>query len=175
MKKRIRFFVVFLIFSLLSFSCSYMEGHADRILFTEEDAARLDLDQLPKVEWQNYANRAIFPTRDASSKGPRIKFMWPLITLTAKVPTLETHSPTDLIVLFDESSSGNPVDMSTLEVVGKKGFFKKTLTDKLKPYIVGSQIKATNIKIPSGKFHLQISIADTQGIETIANYLLVVR
>jgi hypothetical protein len=172
MKKKIGFIVVCLLF----FSCSYMvDGYADLILFTDQDAAQLDLDQLPEKESYSYFSQHIFPTRTVSAKGPRIKFMQPPVTLAAKGPTLETQSPTDLIVSFGESSSGNPADMSTLEVVGKKGFFKKALTDKLKPYIVGSQIKATNIKIPNGKFHLQISIADTAGVETIANYLLVVR
>ena len=145
------------------------------MLFSEEDAAALDLGQLPKTDWNRYVNRAFAPKRGVSSKGPRIQFLQPSVTLAAAGPTIETQSPTELIVAFEERSTGAPVDMSTLEVVGKKGFFKKTLTDNLKPYIVGSQIKATDIKIPHGKFHLEISIADTAGAKTTENYLLVVR
>lgn len=169
--------IICIIWPFLFFSCSQtqLQGHGGAMLFSEEDAAALDLGQLPKTDWHGYVSRTFAPKRGVSSKGPRIQFMRPSVTLAAAGPTIETQSPTELIVAFEESPSGNPVDMSTLEVVGRKGFFRKTLTDNLRPYIVGSQIKATDINIPHGKFHLQISIADTAGVKTTENYLLVVR
>lgn len=145
------------------------------MLFTQEEAAELDLGQMSDKEWHSFANRTFLATRGVSTKGPRIEIMRPTVKMAAAGPTIETQSPTDLIVSFEQSALGKPVDMETLSVVGKKGFFSKTLTEKLKPFVVGSQIQASNLTIPKGKFHLQVSIADTEGIETVENYLLVVR
>ena len=65
--------------------------------------------------------------------------------------------------------------MGSLEIVAKKGFFSKKLTDLFKPYIRGTDIEAHGIKIPSGKFHLQFAVADVKGNQTVKAYRLLVK
>jgi hypothetical protein len=62
--------------------------------------------------------------------------------------------------------------MGTLQVIAKKGFFKKSLTNRLKPYIQGTSLHARSVSIPAGKFLIQVSIADRGGIKTTETYLL---
>jgi hypothetical protein len=61
------------------------------------------------------------------------------------------------------------------EVIGKKGWFQKSLTKTLKPYIRGTKIDASNIKVGNGKYHLYVSIADMAGVKTEENYILIVK
>ena len=65
-----------------------------------------------------------------------------------------------------------PVDMSSLHVVAKKGFFSKTLTSRLKPYVNGTTLAAKGVKIPKGKFFIEFTIADQKGSKTTESYLL---
>jgi hypothetical protein len=65
--------------------------------------------------------------------------------------------------------------MDSLNVEARKGLFSKSLTNLLRPYIRGDRIEVTNLEIPSGRFMLDVSIADTNGNTTAASYLLEVR
>ncbi len=104
------------------------------------------------------------PDRESSSRNRRV-------TISKEGPTVKIQPPAKLVVFFFEGKSGKPVDMSTLKVVGKKWGFSNNLTERLKPFIVGQKIDAANVEIPSGKFHLEVSIADTSGMKTVANYI----
>ncbi len=167
--------VALVFIALMFFSCSFMKGHSDNMLLSEEEAAELNLDQLPEKARYGYVNRYFMVTRGNASNGPRIEIVRPSVTIAEAGPTIETQSPTEFFVSFEKSASGNPADMRTLKVIGKRCFFIKELTERLKPYIVGSKIKASNLKIPNGRFHLEVSIADTAGVETVEHYQLVVR
>jgi hypothetical protein len=97
----------------------------------------------------------------------------PLPTGTATHPTLETDSPTDIIVAFEALHA--PVNMDSLQVRAKKGWFTKSLTDRLKPFVEGTRLAAKGVKIPRGKFWIEIAIADQQGAERVDAYRLTVR
>ncbi|QTA82302.1 Uncharacterized protein dnl_46760 [Desulfonema limicola] len=163
--------LMILVFSLCSCAITHQPAES---LFTQDEAASLDLNQLQGKSWDDYVNQNLMGSRSAST-GPRIEIKYPLIKSTNSGPTIETTSPSDMSVIFTKRKDGNPVDMSSLEVVGKKGWLKQSLTDKFRPYIKGEEIKATNMPIPKGKFHLQVSIADTGGLKTVENYLLIVK
>ncbi len=129
-----------------------------------EEAEQL---RLSEAEWSMPPIR----TRGVSS-GPIIVFQAPIIENESN-PTLEAVSPLSLIVIFQENSA--PVNMDSLEIVAKKGFFSKSLTERVKPYVEGTTLKASGLKIPNGKFKIQIIIADLQGNQTSSEYRLVIR
>lgn len=134
---------------------------ADRVvLFTAQDARRL---RLSNEEWDH------IPQSRALSAGPNIIIRNPQV-VPGEVPTIETRTPANLVVRFEARNS--PVDMSSLEVEAHKGFFSKSLTDLLRPYIHGDAIELSGVEIPAGKFMLVISIADQARDTTTATYRL---
>jgi hypothetical protein len=155
-------------------ACSLHHVQQNRFLFTQNEAAKLDLNQLPEKDWYRYVNQNFIGSRGASMDGPRIEITYPPMTTTAFGQTINTFSPTRLNVAFIQNDTGKPVDMSTLKVIGKKGWFTKTLTDAIRPYVKGTNIEASGLNIPTGKFHLEVSVADTDGAKTIEKYILVV-
>jgi hypothetical protein len=118
-------------------------------------------------EWE------VFQLTRAFSDGPRILVQRPELKGSKDDPLIETASPLDLFVSIERNKA--PVDMDSLEIKAKKGFFSKSLTKKLRPYIKGTVIQAEGIKVPSGKFIIQITISDSEGAKTIASYRLSVK
>jgi hypothetical protein len=124
------------------------------LLFTDEEAAQLRLtagDRFPDIE------RGV-------SEGPRIVIRKPHVLADKGHRTIETASPTDLTVQFEEN--GAPVDMQTLEVTARKGFFSKSLTPVLKPFLRGTTLDASQLAVPSGSFMVEIAISDSLGHKT---------
>jgi hypothetical protein len=129
-------------------------------LFTPQEAHDL---RLAPGEWAKISrSRAI-------SLGPQIVIKSPRI-VAGEVPTIEAQSPTALDVRFEPRAA--PVRMESLDVEARKGFFSKSLTEMLRPYIHGDSIELSKVEIPSGNFMLDISIADTSGNVTEASYRL---
>jgi hypothetical protein len=135
---------------------------ADRslLLFTPQEAQQL---RLSTGEWP-YAPRA-----RSLSIGPQIVVRRPQV-VPGEIPTIEAESPTDLDVIFEPR--GAPVRMDSLSVAARKGFFSKSLTEMLRPYIRGNSLELSKVEIPTGRFMLNISIADTNGNTTNATYRL---
>jgi hypothetical protein len=71
---------------------------------------------------------------------------------------------------------GAPVKLQTLEVCGKAWGFQQCFTDKLKPYLNANTntLNVPNLDIPTGKYTIEIRIADEQGQETVAHYKVAV-
>ncbi len=132
--------------------------------FSAEEA---ELLRLSETEWA----MPIIETRGVSN-GPRIDVLIPFIEDNSN-PILKAISPLKLSIVFQENSY--PVDMGSLEVVAKKGFFSKSLTDRVKPFVEGTTLKVSGLKIPSGKFKIQIVIADLQGNKTSSEYKLIIK
>jgi hypothetical protein len=133
------------------------------VLFSREDARKL---RLTEEQWRQ------IPQTRALSVGPNIVIRSPQV-VPGDVPTIETRTPANLVVLFEARNS--PVDMSSLEVEAHKGFFSKSLTDLLRPYIHGDAIELSEVEIPAGKFMLVISIADQARDTTVTTYRLEVK
>jgi hypothetical protein len=131
------------------------------VLLSQRDAATL---KLTDQEWRNVARER------GLQEGPRIIFKSPAISQSDGVPTIETTSPATLLVTFDDDRSA--VDMSTLEVNAHKGFFSKSLTARLQPYIHENALEVSNASIPTGRFLLEVSIADQAGNRTDETYRL---
>lgn len=129
-------------------------------LFTPQEARKLSLTD---PEWRHVSMAR------ALSVGPKIVVRRPQI-LPGEVPTIETQSPTDLDVIFEARSA--PVRMDSLNVEARKGFFSKSLTELLRPYVHGEEIELSQVEIPTGRFMLDISIADTNGNTTDGTYRL---
>ena len=140
------------------------ESWAASFFLTEQEAREL---QLSDVEWDMppIVTRGVPP-------GPVISISSPVL-IDDKNPTLEGVSPLSLMVTFQENSA--PVDMDSLEVTAKKGFFSKSLTDRVKPFVNGNSLEASGLKVPEGKFRIEILIADVQGNQTSMEYRLVVK
>jgi len=148
------FLGVILIGSLSAAAPAGSQRHESRpavVLFTLEEAAKLRLeegDAFPDVE-------------RGSSEGPRIVIRKPQVIAGKGHRTIETASPTDLTVHFEDN--GAPVDMQTLEVTARRGFFSKSLTPLLKPFLRGTTLEASKLEVPSGSFMVEIAIADSRG------------
>jgi len=155
--------MVFLLVSLLFVTCllHVTIATAENFLLFPGEATEL---QLTETEW----NMPPITTRGAGF-GPIINFKTPTPKNTDN-PTLETTSPADLIILFQQN--GAPVDMASLEITAKKGFLKRDLTERIRPYIQGTSVVATDLQVPKGKFKIQIIIADIKGNQTSTEYRL---
>ena len=153
------------VFLFLSTFSSVQRAEAEEVfLFTAKEAEQL---------WHADADWEIFQRTRASTDGPRVVIQRPELKGTKDDPLIETASPVDLFVTIERNQA--PVDMESLEIKAKKGFFSKSLTKKLRPYIKGTVIEAIGIKVPSGKFIIQITISDSEGAKTIAAYRLSVK
>lgn len=71
-------------------------------------------------------------------------------------------------VLFNPSVEGTPADMKTLDVVVKKGWFGKNITEDLMEHIAGNRLFAESISMAgyTGKFKFEITVEDTAGRRT---------
>lgn len=135
-------------------------------LFSLEEAKELNLDE---AEWEQGA----MPKSLSFGVGPKIVFAMPLVQETDKGLLIDSPSKMSLLVQFEDGVSA--VDMKTLKIKARKGWFSKNLTDRLTPYLEGNSLKAENVKIPSGRFKLEIKISDVSGHESIQEYLCEIR
>lgn len=160
-----KIWILMLVTLLLCCSTSDAQESAkdELVLFTSQEA-----DQLRQTmdDWN------LVPRTRSLPVGPLIRIKYPQTKNTNYGPTVETFSPAKFLVIFEENRA--PVDMDSLQINAKKGFFSKSLTARFKPYIVGTSIKVDKMKIPRGKFTLNITIADQDGNETLETYRLVV-
>ena len=139
-------------------------GQRTFALLTPNEATQL---RLTEEEWQPP------PRTRALSSGPRIIIKRPPIKDTADGPLIDTISPTDIIILFEENRA--PVDMNSLQIDAKKWLFTLSLTARLKPYIQGTSLQANGVQVPEGSFIIQIEIADVAGAKTVGTYRLMSR
>lgn len=102
--------------------------------------------------------------------GPHIVIEKPALKQSAEGPTIETTTPASLAISFEPNRA--PVNMSSLEVTARKGFFSKSLTDLLKPYVKGTALQVQDVSIPEGKFRIEVAITDTGGAKTVETYRL---
>ena len=150
----------------LTAGCLADRVHADALfLFGEEDAQRLRLSEQELIDLRPQITRNLVI-------GPSIQIVKPGVQDLAGGDTILSSTPLNLLVDFLET--GAPVDMESLEVKAKKGWFSKSLTKQLKPYVKGTRIEANDLEIPVGRFLIEMYIADINGVETTAAYGLVV-
>ena len=137
----------------------------DSWLILPEEAAELDL---PDKEW----SEGIRGTR-APSRGPRISVLEPVVVVGPEGPTIESSSPLSLQILFEKNEA--PVDMESLKVVAHRKSIPRrsvSLTDRIQGYLDGQKIAANGIKIPRGRYLIELVIADEEGYETIESFRL---
>jgi hypothetical protein len=139
-------------------------GQRTLALLTPNEATQL---RITEEEWQPP------PRTRALSIGPRIIIKRPPIKDVADGPLIETISPTDLMIFFEENRAS--VDMNSLQVEAKKWLFTLSLTARLRPYIQGTSLQAKGVQVPEGLFVIQIEIADVVGAKTVGTYRLMSR
>lgn len=68
-------------------------------------------------------------------------------------------------VVFNPSNRGQPADMSSLDVVVKKGWFGKNITDDLIDHLEDNRLFAESVSMSgyTGSFKFEISIKDMAG------------
>lgn len=135
-------------------------------LFSMEEAKELHLDE---AEWEQGA----MPKSLSFGVGPKIVFAMPMVKETDKGMLIDSPSEMSLLVQFEDGVSA--VDMDSLNIKARKGWFSKNLTERLAPYLEGNSLKAENVKIPTGRFKLEIKISDVSGHESIQEYLCEIR
>lgn len=138
------------------------------VLFTQEEA---DLLRYNDTEWsQMQEEEAYSATKGFLPDGPVIELLEPKPKNQDNVVMM---TPTSLHLRF--VTAEDPVNMSSLRVVGRKFLVKKDLTDRLAPYIQGQEVIARDLEIPAGKFTLDIEISDSKGTVTKQSYKVVVK
>lgn len=133
------------------------------LLFTALEADEL---RQTKDDWD------LIPRTRSLPDGPFITIEFPQIENSEYGPTVNIVSPAKILVVFKENHA--PVNMDSLQIYAKKGWIKKSLTARFKPYIEGNSIKVDKMKVPSGCFTLNVTIADKEGTETFTTYRMVV-
>lgn len=145
----------------LVFSPSVGTADDGLALFSAEEAKELNLSD---EEWE----MGVAPKALNIGVGPKIVVLTPSPLMTEKGPTIKSKPQLSLLVNFKNGAF--PVDMSTLTIKAKKGWFSKNLTKRLKPYLDGTTLKAESLKIPTGRFNLEVAISDSEGHETEQTY-----
>ncbi len=139
-------------------------------VFTAEEAEKL---RLRDEEWK-IVDEILTRRQALSTRGPLIAVRSPSVQPTKPIPTIETTTPIHLTVHF--LAQGAPVRLETLEVCGKAWGFQRCFTDKLTPYLNATthMLDVPNLEIPTGKYVIEIRVADEQGQETIVYYKIAV-
>jgi hypothetical protein len=125
----------------------------------------------PEANWK--ATTPVRGTLISGALGPRILMQSPQLNETRVERTIETVTPLDLLILFEANRAA--VDMDSLQVTARKWLFTKSLTALLRPYIQGTTLQGEEVKIPEGRFLLEIEIADVHGVKTVETYRVKVR
>jgi len=133
------------------------------VLFSSREADEL---RQTKDDWD------LIPRTRSLPDGPLIRIELPQIKNSDYGPTVNIVSPTKVLVFFEENHA--PVNMDSLQICARKGWIKKSLTARFKPYIEGNSINVNKMKVPSGSFTLNITIADQVGTETLSTYRMIV-
>jgi len=164
-KKTILFLIAAMVMTVMALPTASMAGGTLTLLSMDE-AKELNMGD---EEWSAATAPKAFPF----GIGPKIIFETPKVAETEKGMVIVSPSQMSLLVVFKNGIS--PVDMSTLNIKASKGWFSKNLTKRLAPYLEGTALKAENVKIPSGRFKLEIKISDTDGNESMQEYLCEIR
>lgn len=139
-------------------------------LFTAEEAKKL---KLLDEEWK-VVDELLTRRQALSTAGPLIAVRSPNVQPTKPTPTIETTTPIHLAVHFMAHEA--PVKLQTLEICGKAWGVERCFTDKLKPYLNArtNMLDVPTLEIPTGKYVIEIRIADKQGQMTVADYKVAV-
>jgi hypothetical protein len=116
------------------------------------------------------------PTRTRGrSPGPHVVIKRPPVMDAADGPIIETVSPTDFIVFFEENCAS--VDMNSLQIEAKEWPVAISLTPRLRPYIQGTSLRAKAVEGPVDLFVfvIRIEIADVGAANTVGAYRLTAR
>jgi hypothetical protein len=149
---------------LLSIGQIQLVGRPMFTLLTPQETEQL---RLTEEEWRPP------PRTRALSLGPRIIIKRPPLKDAADGPLIETISPTDFTIFFEENRA--PVDMNSLQIEAKKWLFSLSLTPRLRPYLQGTSLQAQGVEVPAGLFVIQIEIADIAGAKTVGTYRLMAK
>jgi len=99
-----------------------------------------------------------FPVSDQSMAGPIINIDKPNQKLIYK-------NLIDVAIRFTKNPFGEPVDMGSLKVVLLK-LWDIDLTERIRPFIKGTNIEASGLKFPSGEHEIEIRIKDQEKMES---------
>ena len=148
--------------SLLCSSASAGPAVADEIwLLSPEEASTIDL---PDEEWAQPL------TTRGPSPGPVIELLEPEPEVGEDGPAIVAPSPLSLRARF--TAKDRPVDMDSLEIIGRRKSFPPAtvdLTDRLREYVTEDRLEARDLKIPRGRYLIEVAIADEEGFETVEN------
>lgn len=152
--------VLSLLFLVVAMAAPGVAGRPGTALFSEDEARAL---RLGPEEWGRSAPKV----RDLGG-GPAIELREPAWIETPQGRVVKTRPQLSLRVMFRGRDAA--VDMSTLEVRGRKGIFSLSLSDRLRPYVKGESLVADGLAIPEGRFELEISIRDVAGRKTVESF-----
>ena len=113
----------------------------------------------------------ITPEEAAKVRSPKGDFKEPVAAVEGPGPLIivrnpkalqSVRSPVDIFVAFQPGRSGQPPDMSTLNVT-LIGFFNFDITDRVREYIKASSLEIEEADLPTGSHQIRIAIKDISG------------
>jgi hypothetical protein len=86
----------------------------------------------------------------------------PLIVVKNPKALQRISSPVNIFVAFEPGKSGHPAAMETL-LVTLIGLFDIDITDRLREYIIRTNLNVEDADLPTGTHRLRMSIKDVEG------------
>jgi hypothetical protein len=149
MRKGLFFLVVLTTVTLVALAPAPLAGEGPEGLWlvTPEEAAQPDAPAVTPPPIRLRGKTA------PPSLGPKVEMVSPPDGKPAPPPI-------ELLITFAPNQA--PIDLASLKVKLVK-LIKIDITDRLKPYLNDQGIHVKDAKMPSGKFRVQLTIADVKG------------
>lgn len=114
-----------------------------------------------------------------STRGGPTETAGPIIVIhvpTAEASRMNVKPPAELWVEFQENRAPVDIDSLRVEFTKEVGFFSisRDVTEKLRTYLNGPELRIESFEIPSGNYEIQFVIADKAGNQTAGQYFLTV-
>lgn len=139
-------------------------------LLTEEEADQLQLTE-DEFEWGVRFNRGTM-SGETDADGPLIVIKQPEI----KDGIVTCTTPLKVFVAIQPRIAA--INKTSLKITARKGIFRKDITDSAKPYPPsgngGWGFGITGVKIPPGRYRIDIAIADLDGRGTVNIYYFII-
>jgi hypothetical protein len=162
--------------------------HAQKFLLTPDEARRLNY---AGASWREIARdihgaplQVAMPPRAASmtdrrdsaasraagEAGPAVRLLYPELRHEDGVDVARVSAPVSFGVIFEPA--GADVDMDTLRVYVVKGFFTLNITDRVKEFLQGKELKVSKLAASSGKYRFRVEVADVNRKKTSVEWLI---
>jgi hypothetical protein len=134
---------------------------------TEKEAS------LPAKAFRGLGNKNQFQT-NLSIPIERKEPAGPIVEVKKPEENKTYKNSIDILVEILKNPLGGNINMSSLKIIYLK-IFEIDITDRVRPYIKGEKIEASNIEFPSGEHSFKILVMDSEEKETSQHFAFVIQ